>query len=240
MITECPHCKKGLNFNEVQQEKLQFALAKLTTGALKLGCPHCQTPIHIKADGTVADEQPAAAGEPAAPAAAPAAGDSLPEPPAYPDISWLASGLYEQKELVEDVPKVLVLMSEGEGQEAVGKAFTDRGYQAEFPESAADAIAQMRFVLFKAVVLHSKLEGNLENSSFHQHMESMPMASRRSIYYVLVGPEFHTLYDLEALANSANAVVNENEVAHIDTILKKGMRDYDELFGPYLEALANK
>ncbi len=62
------------------------------------------------------------------------------------------------------------------------------------------------------------------------------MARRRAIYYIIMGPEFHTLYDLEALANNANLVVNDKEAAYLEIIFKKGRQDYDDLFGPYLEA----
>ena len=63
------------------------------------------------------------------------------------------------------------------------------------------------------------------------------MTQRRSIYYVLIGPDFHTLYDLEALSNSANLVVNESELGQFDLILKKGLQDYDDLFGLYIKML---
>jgi len=67
----------------------------------------------------------------------------------------------------------------------------------------------------------------------------MAMSRRRYIFYILVGPEFRTLYDLEALANSANLVVNDSDASHFSIILKRGMNDYNDLFGPYLEALGN-
>ena len=96
----------------------------------------------------------------------------------------------------------------------------------------------MRFVNFKAVVFHSGFEGGeLEASSFQAHMKKMPMAKRRHIFYVLVGPKFNTLYDLEALASSANLVVNDNEISKFNIILKKSLQDYEDLFGPYIATL---
>jgi hypothetical protein len=47
----------------------------------------------------------------------------------------------------------------------------------------------------------------------------------------------HTLYDIQALAYSANLVVNDAELDSIGLILKKGLRDYEDLFGPFLAAL---
>ena len=68
-------------------------------------------------------------------------------------------------------------------------------------------------------------------------MSSLAMSQRRYLYYILVGPELHTLYDLEALAQSANLTVNERDVPHLRVILRKGLTDYEALFGPYLAAM---
>lgn len=232
MISLCPFCQKALNLNDVQKEKIGQALAQLKPGtSLKLGCPHCRKPIMLGSDGE------AAAGPAAMEPAAPSRASRGPQPPDYPDISWLASGIYENREVIEDIPQVLILVEDAATRNLVQKAFETLGYQADSAESAEDAIAKMRFIAFSAVVLHSGFDGSLESSHFHASMQAMPMGRRRGIYYVLVGPEFHTLYDLEALTHSANVVVNESEIPHIEIILKKGLRDYEELFGPYLRAL---
>ena len=57
------------------------------------------------------------------------------------------------------------------------------------------------------------------------------------MFYALIGPQFHSLYDLEALTNSANLVVNDADVKHFSTILNKSIQDYNDLFGPYLAIL---
>jgi hypothetical protein len=122
----------------------------------------------------------------------------------------------------------------------VTMAFGEMGYQPTYVRSAEEAISKMQFMNFEAVVLHSRFEGDgLDGSAVHQYMREMAMSRRRYVFYVLVGPEFRTLYDLEALANSANLVVNDNDAGYFSIILKRGMNDYNDLFGPYLEALGN-
>ncbi len=227
MISQCPYCSKDLNLTAAQQEKVASALANLQSGTLKLGCPHCRKAIQLQKDGSSS----------MAGSVAQAGELQQPGQPAYPDISWLASGMYDEKKNIEDIPKVLVLMPDGEGKDAVVKTFEDIGYQVDLAESSIDAIAKMRFVSFAAVVLHSSLDRSLADSPFHAYMHSMSMDTRRYIYYIIVGREFHTLYDLEALSYSANVVINDNEIAHFDIILRKGLRDYDDLFGPYINAI---
>ena len=81
------------------------------------------------------------------------------------------------------------------------------------------------------------MEETLARSVFHAHMRLLPMERRRYIFYILIGSDFHTLYDLEALALSANLVVNSDDLAHLDVILRKAIPAYEELFGPILEEL---
>lgn len=239
MISQCPHCEKVLELSEAQLDKIKAALATLKSGTLKLGCPHCKKAIPLSKEGALVteDKKTPAQVEKAGPPANGQVKTGGIEPPAYPDISWLVGGMYSDEEVVEDVLKVLVLMPDGPGRYAVEKAFSEIGYRPEFPESAEHAIAQMRFVPVAAVVLHTDFDGDFAKSKFHKYMEEMPMSIRRSIYYVLVGGQFSTLYDLEALSYSANVVVNDSEIEHIDIILRKGMQDYNDLFGPYLETL---
>jgi hypothetical protein len=231
MINECPSCHNPLQFSPAQQDKIKEALAKVTTGPLKLGCPHCKKTIALQADGSLYEGGAAEAGRPAPARPAPIA------PPSYPDISWLAQGIYADQELVADVPKALLLMAEGPARDAVIKAFRERGFVIETPESATDALVKMRFSTFAAVVLHEAFDGPLAESTFHQQMAVMPMERRRAIFYALIGPGFHTLYNLEALSSSANVVVNDTEVVHFDIILKKGLQEQQELFGLYAEAI---
>ena len=239
MIAECPHCQHPLKLTETQLAKIEKALAGLQSGKfLKLGCPHCKKAIELDRDGSTAvgEKQPPG-GSTGLQAKKEPEPQGPPVPPAEPDIDWLKSGELEEKEMLGDVTQVLILMAASELRDQIVSAFENRGYKPVYPESAADAINRIRFVHFAAVVLHVNFEGDLASSVFHQHMRALLMTQRRSIYYALIGPDFHTLYDLEALSNSANLVVNESELDRFDLILKKGMQDHDDLFGLYIKML---
>lgn len=242
MIAKCPHCQKELGLNAAQLAKVNDALAKLPEGKfLKLNCPHCHEPIEIKADGAAVQkpEQQSEAARPKAGApAAPKPINPPPEPPSSPNLDWLSSGEFKEREVIEDVPMALILMQDGPGRAAVEEAFSRIGYKTVAAKSAEEAIEQMRFKKFTGVVLHSRFEGDsLAGSKFYKHMRSLNMAQRRYIFFVLTGPEFKTLYDLEALAYSANIVVNDKEISNIALILKKSIPEYEALFGPYIKTL---
>ena len=233
MISACPNCGKTLNLTEGQQQKIDQAVSALPPGkSLKFNCPHCHKPIEVPREDREAVRQPGAKQQPAAPA-----GHGLPAPPGPPDRSWLERGDLGSGEVLEDVPQVMILVKNEQIQADIVQYFDDMGYKAVVPRTPEDAIERMRFTNFSALVLHSGFEGNLADSKVHAYMQGMAMPKRRYIYYVLIGPEFHTLYNLEALSNSANLVINEADISAFPLVLKKGFRDYDELFGPYLAAL---
>ena len=237
MLSQCPHCQHSLKLSDSQQAKISKALAALKPGKfLKLGCPHCHQAIELNREGKTETKEI----QPEAPlTAAPGkkAGKGAPPPPAPPDIDWLRGGEVEEEDILEDVTQVLILCKPGEDRDKISQAFAELNYKPVYAESGPEAIKMMRFVNFSAVVMEKNFDGNLGESPFHAHMRAMAMPKRRYMFYVLVGPDLHTLYDLEALANSVNLVVNNNDLDQFLLILKKGLHDYENLFSPFINML---
>ncbi|MBE9521497.1 MAG: hypothetical protein IME97_10220 [Proteobacteria bacterium] len=238
MIDTCPYCDQELNLSDAQIAKVKAALAKLPAGnLLKLGCPHCQKPFELQADGTLPGTKPAPKVASGAPLAPKQDGTKI-NPPPPPDISWLSSGKEESKEVVEDTPMFLVLMERGPGLTAIMDALDDEGFLPVLADSIDDAIDRMQFANYTGVILHTRFEGSsIDNNNLHNFIKKMNMFRRRNIHYTLIGPEFKTLYDLEALSNSANLVVNDNDVPHFKLILRKSLYDNQKLYGPLADAL---
>ncbi len=222
MITNCPHCRKKLKLAKAQQAKLQQALNALAPGKrLTIKCPSCKQPIMIAANGTSEVN-----------------GSTAVQPPAPPDIEWLKKENFQDEEKIADVPMALILYHEKNGRDAVREALEQVGYQVFIADTVREARERMRFANFACVALHSRFEGeSLDESSFHAYMRDMAMQRRRYIFYILIGPEFHTLYNLQALTSSANLVVNERDVKHLDVVLRKAIPIFEELFSPLLEKM---
>lgn len=235
MIENCPHCEKALNFNEAHLAKINGALSTLGAGTtLKIKCPMCTDPIELQSDGTLAGwghESPAPVSS---------APGGL-EPPAPPDIDWLTQGSFEKDDTIKDIPKVLVLVDPGPVRDKIVGSMVESFFQPVAVDTVTEALEQMRVIQFDAVVLHSQFAGGkLRKSKFHAYMKKMSMVRRRYIFYILIGPEFHTLYSLEALTNSANLTINEKDADHMKTIYKRGKTEDDGLFEPYINALKEK
>jgi hypothetical protein len=239
MIDTCPHCDQDLNLSDAQITKVKAALTKLAPGnLLKLGCPNCQKPFELQADGslpgTVKQAKKVTSGAPLAPKEG---RDSI-TPPPPPDISWLSSGKEEKKEVIEDTPMFLIVMNKGPGLTSIMDALDDEGFLPVLADSIDDALDRMQFVNYTGIILHTRFEGSsLDSNNLHDFIKKMNMFRRRNIHYTLIGPEFKTLYDLEALSYSANLVVNDNDVPHFDLILRKSLFDNQKLFGPLADAL---
>ena len=222
MISSCPHCRLALKFNEAQLAKIKQALNALEPGKrLTIKCPQCKKPIRLNAGGTAESTSTGAI-----------------SPPPPPNLDWLKAGQLEEEEKVADVPMALVLHPDPEAMEKVKGAMESLGYRVLIADSVQEAIEQMRFFNFACVVFHADYEtGGLDNSTFHNYMRKMAMERRRYIFYILFGPQFHSLYDLEALAYSANLVVSEQDLKFFDIILRKAIPAYEDLFAPILEEL---
>ena len=232
MIMNCPHCGKQLKLSD----KVRESVRQLGPGKkIKVKCVHCAVPFGLD-DNSM---KPASSGhKPGHPRAAGSVTGVKVRPPAPPGTEWLKDGTFDEKEIVEDIPKALVLMADSPIRDLVVKAATEFGYRVEQAPTAEEAIDKMRFVNYAAVFLHDQFESDgIESGKFHQFMRVMNMSRRRYIFYVLIGEQLETLYDLQALANSVNLVVNDNEVPFIGTVLKKAIPEFETLFGPLMEEL---
>ena len=160
------------------------------------------------------------------------------QPPDPPDTDWLKEGLFDDEEVVSDIPQALVLMKQGQGREQVASSLVGLGYRVDEVEDSDEAVKKLQFINYSCVVLHDGVAaGGIENSPFHRFVCTMEMSRRRYILYVVIGDAMKTFYDMQALASSANLVVNDVDIPHFGVILRKAIPEYEALFGPYMDEL---
>ena len=242
MISECPHCNQNLRFSDSNKERILTALGKLPQGqTLKFKCPVCKDIIELNPDGFPPDSVSTANIATDLKPIQKYAGTMAvmpPAPPVPPDISWLGSGANIDANLVENILTAMVIVPDQAMENKISETLKAESYQIYIPQNIDEAIGSIRFKDYAIIVYHSRYEDMpLKSQDFHKFMLQMSMQKRRYIYYILVGPQFRTLYDLEALANSANIVINDSEIKFFSTILTKGKSDYKKLFGPYSSTL---
>jgi hypothetical protein len=242
MISSCPNCQGTLKFNAAQQSKIEQTLKQLKPGQrLPLKCPHCAKPMHLDAAGNVeAAAGNAAASAPKTATAKPAPQDDSAaiKPPPPPNRDWLKEVTDSILENSRDVPMALVLHEDDNVKHQIRSAMEALGYQTVSVNTADEAMEQVHSAVFACIIFHTHFEGTeLKDSVFHAYMRRMAMSRRRYIFYILIGPQFTSLYDIEALAHSANLVVAESDIKDFQPILHKAIPYYEQLFGPLLEEL---
>jgi len=232
MIAHCPHCQKKLQLSP----NVESGLRMLSPGkSLRISCPQCGRAILL--DASVMAPPQASAKTTDTPTPHPTDQQVTPPPP--PDLSALNDDVYAGKTIIEDIPKVLILMPDSPDCRLISEAMETIGYQTAFVPSAEAAMEKMQFINYASVILHSHYEGSLlESGIFHQFMRTMSMNKRRYIFYILIGPEFHTMYDLEALACSANLVVNDKDLPQLAIILRTAIPQYEGMFGAIMQEMS--
>ncbi len=165
-------------------------------------------------------------------------------PPPPPDLNWLMNNNQGSLEhdSQEDRPAALVLTNDTIFGEYISSSLKDLSYHVESAKTASEAILKLSSFDYSTVAMQTTFEkgGSLKASKVHNYVTWLPMDRRRHIFYVLIGQNFHTLYNLEALTISANLVVNEADLQYLSVILRKSFRAHEELFGPLLQAMEEK
>ncbi|BHH85943.1 hypothetical protein [Desulforhopalus sp. 52FAK] len=165
---------------------------------------------------------------------------TLVRPPLPPDISWLKNGIVDSSnDESVNIPSALILMPDGRLRDTAVSVIKTYGYLTEIVDTTLEAIHRLSFSEYGIVVVHNGFEDRISfsDSVVHNYLCSLPMSRRRLVYYIVVGPDLHTYYRLNALALSANLVVNDRDVGNLRKILKKGFCEYEELFGPMIELM---
>lgn len=159
-------------------------------------------------------------------------------PPPLPDLSWLRTGNYQEQEQVKDVPTALVLMDDGRDNSDVPSGLQELGYRIETADSPVEALVKLQSNSFATVLMHAEFGGeSLEESAVYSYIKRLPIPKRRAMFYILVGPDLRTMYDLEALSLSVNLVINNADIENLKPILRRSFRDHEELFGPIVEVM---
>lgn len=128
----------------------------------------------------------------------------------------------------------LVLLRNAEQQALAEEALTRMDYTAVNAPTAVKGIEELRRAPFQLVLCGT----DATFARFRDHItKNVPVQRRRRIFYALVGPHLHTCYNMEALAMSANLVINEQDLPELEGILHKGFLAYGKLYKSYLELI---
>ena len=211
MQVECSSCNKEINIpdNKIPQGQ-----------AFNLTCPSCKTKMRV---------------------------DQHLKPPASdPAESVDATSMVVDEEFEDDEEEIeiydehdkIALILDRQNDDLWTTALTELEYKLQRANSPEHAVHKLKFNQYHVVAFHEKFGGStLETSPLYDFIRDMPMDTRRKIFVALVGENFKTLDNMEALAYSVNLVINQKELDQLEAILKKSIGDNDNFYKVYRETM---
>ena len=211
MQVECSSCNKEINIpdNKIPQGQ-----------AFNLTCPSCKTKMRV---------------------------DQHLKPPASdPAESVDAISMVVDEDFEDDEEEIeiydehdkIALILDRQNDDLWTTALTELEYKLQRAKSPEHAVHKLKFNQYHVVAFHEKFGGStLETSPLYEFIRDMPMDTRRKIFVALVGENFKTLDNMEALAYSVNLVINQKELDQLEAILKKSIGDNDNFYKVYRETM---
>lgn len=245
MLVTCPNCSSSLQIDE----------SKATTDRFTIRCPKCQSSVPVQLNNNGSNE---------AAASAPPINRSWETPPAapykgaskHPDES---GNLPKNNELMQMLAAVLqnqqtphkahapvyhhthkralLCLSEEKNQTAA-HLLDDAGYTVFIAESPAQATEKIRDDDADVIVFSSDFALKYGGATvLQQILNSLPAAERRKIFVVSIDDNSQTYNTHEAFLRNINLIVNSGDLHHIPSILHRALREYNELYRYFNEAL---
>lgn len=132
----------------------------------------------------------------------------------------------------------LVCIDPGDRQSAVMQGLQELGYRVQAAENPADSAERLRKSTYEVLVIDQEFQSATPHDNpVLKAIQVMPMTTRRYIFVVLLGKELKTADNMTAFAESANIVVNVNDLPQIKAIIQRGVADNDQFYRVFRQVL---
>lgn len=213
MEVTCPKCNA----------KYPIPDDKLPKGkVVNLKCRKCGQNI------TIDTRTPAAPAQPPAPAANGAQG----EQPKAALIEEVSSGKYDAADkpfdyVEEGAATALVCDPDPAARAAIRAGLEQLRYHVTEPQSARDALKQMRFHVFDLVVLNEMFDTeDPDNNHVLKYIARLPISTRRHMFVALLSDRFRTMDNMAAFTKSVNVVISSKNIDETDKVLKSALSEH--------------
>lgn len=112
-------------------------------------------------------------------------------------------------------------------------------YHITEAKNSRDALKTMRYHSYDLIVVDEYFDTqNPDANGVLIYLERLNMALRRNILVALITRRFRTMDNMAAFQKSANLVVNVDNIADFDKILRRGLADFGIFYQVYKDCLA--
>ena|SRR5687767_4184937 len=123
-------------------------------------------------------------------------------------------------------------------REAIARHLTKNGYQVFVAQDTSQAIDRMRENQLEVVLLDQDFDSAEQGAAFvTREVNVLRPAQRRRVFFVLLSQVQRTMDAHAAFLHNVNAIVNFKEVDDLFGILEHALRDYNELYKEFNQAL---
>lgn len=229
MQIKCTACEQGIN---IPDDKIP------RDRAFTMTCPGCRAKVRVDQHLSDPAFRPEKSATPSPEGQEETASESEPEN----SLGILLSTDFEDEEEEElqiyEEGDRLALVLDDKNKDLWVEALEERGVKLQFAKSPEHAIHKMRFTHFHFVVLSENYGGVLlEKNPVYRLLAEMPMATRRNIFFAVLGNKFKTLSNMEAFSLSVNLVINEKDKEKLPQVLKKSIADHETFYKVFKESL---
>ena len=132
-----------------------------------------------------------------------------------------------------------VLVCTGESyRDVIAHQLSANGYRVFVAYDTGQAVDRMRENQLDVVLLDSEFDAAEQGSAFVvREVNVLRPAQRRRIFFVLLSPTQRTMDAHAAFLHSVNAIVNLKDVDDLFRILEHALREYNELYKEFHQAL---
>jgi predicted Zn finger-like uncharacterized protein len=112
-------------------------------------------------------------------------------------------------------------------------------YHITEANNSREALKTMRYHSFDLIVVNEYFDTkDPDTNGVLIYLERLNMAIRRNIYVAMISRRFRTMDHMVAFQKSVNMVVNMDNVADFDKILRRGLADFGLFYQVYKDCLA--
>jgi len=236
MIIRCDNCSVSLQLDE----------AKIPGGNFTVRCPRCQNLIRVAPGAKNAS--PVKQLQENAPA--PAAPENKQEFAAKEKEVEINSALRSLLAALQTENKVLdtndeaeekprrVLLCLGEKRDVTAKTLVDAGFKVYLAETPAQANERLREGKTEILLLSPDFASEFGGAAIlQQKVNKMSAGERRRLFLVLIEDGGVTMSAHDAFLRNLNLIVNSNDISQLPLILNRSLRDFNEIYRYYNEAM---
>ncbi|MFL6585033.1 MAG: hypothetical protein ACJ8KU_11015 [Chthoniobacterales bacterium] len=132
----------------------------------------------------------------------------------------------------------LVCIDQQQFQKLVVPQLIDMNYKVHLGLFEEDVLLKLKTYSYDVVLVHETFKGSkLETNPVLREVVSRSGTQRREHFVVLLSQRFPTNDAMSAFVQSVDQIINTSDLANLKPVLRRGVAQYRELYGPYHETV---